>query len=303
MSKQASKEKSEAKASASKGSSGKGGSSSYSEPSWFDEVTGTNDFERQSWRDNFNGGAAAGDVTGATNDRLAKERSKNYGATESGSSTQYSAAEMQARVSRLPASVQAALRGASPDAVQQYLVAAAQGGAPAAPKATGAVTGLFNGAWGDTMAYKPMDIALGGADWRAHPGWSNAEDVETRHGDVGSALYAPFSIGADLGHNAARMYFGADYMRLTPGERVDILGRDAQALVKAAAEQTGQKALEAMFGGFDAIEQWGRDNKASELARERAAAESEAAWDLRQYLQEQESRKAGDFSFVGSYLN
>lgn len=302
MSKQASKEKSEAKAAAQKESSGKGGSNSYREPSYFESVTGTSDWERQSWRDNFNGGAAAGDWTGGNNARLAAERAANHGATSTGSSTQYSAAEMQARMARLPASVQAAMRGASPEAVQQYLVATAQGTTVGGAKPTGAVTGVFAGPYGNTLAYKPMDLALGGADWRAHPFWSNAEDVETRHGDVGSALYAPFSIAADLGHNAARMYFGADYLKLAPSDRMSILGNDIQAAVKRTAEAAGTSALGAMFGGFDAIEQWGRDNKAAEEARARAAAESDAAWDYRQMLQEQESHKAGDFSFVGSYL-
>lgn len=62
--------------------------------SWFNEVTGTNDYERQSWRDSYNGGRAAGDLTGATNARLREERAAFQGATWSGSSTQPSALEL-----------------------------------------------------------------------------------------------------------------------------------------------------------------------------------------------------------------
>lgn len=62
--------------------------------SWFDEVTGSNEYERQSWRDSFNGGRAAGDLTGNVNRRLDAERAAFQGATWSGSSTQPSALEL-----------------------------------------------------------------------------------------------------------------------------------------------------------------------------------------------------------------
>lgn len=62
--------------------------------SWFNEVTGTNDYERQSWRDNFNGGRAAGDLTGATNARLDAERDAFQGTTWTGSSSQPSALQL-----------------------------------------------------------------------------------------------------------------------------------------------------------------------------------------------------------------
>ncbi|QCS37263.1 hypothetical protein [Tortoise microvirus 77] len=62
--------------------------------SWYDKVTGTNDYERQSWRDSYNGGRAAGDLTGNVNRQLDRERDAFQGATWSGSSTQPSAVEL-----------------------------------------------------------------------------------------------------------------------------------------------------------------------------------------------------------------
>lgn len=271
--------------------SGSKGGSGYSEPSYFDQVTGTNDFERQSWRDNFNGGVAAGDWTGATNARLSSERADNYGATESGSSTQYSAAEVRDRINALPERIQAEIRGGAASVPQQSVVGAmnAQKGSPV-PSA--AVVGLFGGAFGNALAYKPMDLAIGGADVQANPYYSNAEDVETRHGDVGAALYAPISIGADLGHNAARMYFGDNYQSLSTETRLGILGSHAQQIVKSSAESAGKSALESFFGGMSAVEDWGRRNKAAEEAGARAAAEVDAAWDLREKLQAEEANMA-----------
>lgn len=60
---------------------------------WFDRVTGSNDYERQSYRDSYNGGRANGDWTGGVNARLDRERAENNGFTVSGSSSQASAAE------------------------------------------------------------------------------------------------------------------------------------------------------------------------------------------------------------------
>lgn len=51
-------------------------------------------YEQQSWRDNFNGGRAAGDWTGNNNQRLDNERAAFQGGTWSGSSTQPSALEL-----------------------------------------------------------------------------------------------------------------------------------------------------------------------------------------------------------------
>lgn len=74
----------------SRGSSLGGGSIS----NYFDSVTGSNEYERQSWRDSFNDGRAAGDLTGNTNARIESERENFQGTTWSGSSTQPSALEL-----------------------------------------------------------------------------------------------------------------------------------------------------------------------------------------------------------------
>ncbi|MFD1944047.1 hypothetical protein [Paradevosia shaoguanensis] len=60
---------------------------------YFDRVTGSTEYERQSWRDSYNGGWAAGDWTGNTNARIAAEREAFNGATWEGSSSQPSALE------------------------------------------------------------------------------------------------------------------------------------------------------------------------------------------------------------------
>lgn len=60
---------------------------------WFDSVTGSNDYERQSWRDSYNGGRAAGDWTGNNNRELDRQREETGGYTYSGSSSEYSAYE------------------------------------------------------------------------------------------------------------------------------------------------------------------------------------------------------------------
>lgn len=296
---------SQKEASASKSESKKGGgasvSSSYSEPDWFDTVTGTNDFERQSWRDNFNGGKAAGDWTGNVNASLQSERDQNYGATVSGSSTQYSAAEVQAMVAQLPERVQAEMRGAAQGLPQQAVTANSQS-APAGARPAGVATGVFQGAFGSSMAYKPMDLVYGGFPWLAKPNVSNAEDAETRYGDLVSAAAGVAILGQDLGHNAARMYFGENYSALTPSQRLNILGSDAQAAVKKGAESAGQTLLQSFFGGMQAIEDWGRRNAQIEQAAQQAAQESAAAWDLRVELMEAEEARRNEPKWSGNVV-
>lgn len=60
---------------------------------WFDSVTGSNDYERQSARDSYNGGRAYGDWSGGVNARLDRERAQNSGYTVSGSSREMSAGQ------------------------------------------------------------------------------------------------------------------------------------------------------------------------------------------------------------------
>lgn len=267
--------------------------------SWFEEVTGRTEYERQSWRDSYNEGRAAGDITGNVNARLDAERAANRGATVSGSSSQYSAAEMMGSGEAMSPREVAQVRGAAPAAPRALLVGVASGvpqtGTGAAVRAAasgGVVTGMMTGAFGATQAYKPMDLAIGGGDFRANPVYSNAEDVETRWSDLGSAIYTPFVMGADIGHNAARMYFGENYDRLGPRERLGILGVDAQSAVKAGAEGLLNGALSSALSGMQAVEAWGAENKRREEAAEAARRAVDDAWELREQLQAEEARKA-----------
>lgn len=255
---------------------------------WFDDVTGTNDYERQSWRDNYNGGRAAGDITGNVNARLEQERSDYQGATWSGSSKEYSAIELAQRLST-PAQ-QAELRGAAGGA-PTAAIAATYTGVPDAPSgvvqraatkgqlvkailAGGSAGGGFD-LFGNAPAYKPMDLALSGGDWQANPYVSNAEDAETRHGDLVGSLYGAYSVMADLGWNASRAYFGNNHDKMTLGSKFGIMGNHASQVVSDGA-------VGAVFGGFDAVKNWAAENKRRENAGAAAAAEFDDAWDARQ---------------------
>lgn len=262
---------------------------------YFDTVTNSNDFRRQSWRDNYNDGKAAGDLTGNVNRRLDAERDASGGATESGSSTRYSARELAQLRAAAPAAPKAAVAAIATGVPQSPAHAAATAtakGSVVASLMAGAPHGGA-GAFGSTLAYKPMDMAIGGGDFRANPYYSNAEDVETRWSDVGSAIYTPFVMGADLGHNAARVYFGENYSSLSPQQRLEIIGVRTQGAVKDAAESVHKSALEAAFAGMDAIRKWGEQNAARERAGQAAADAVDAAWDYREQLQAEEARKQG----------
>lgn len=250
---------------------------------WFDRVTGTNEYERQSWRDSYNDGKAAGDWTGATNQRLSEERDSFQGATWSGSSTEYSALEV------------AQLRGAAPDraatAVGSLASGATTGGlprtsyaAPGRPSAASVLAVGGAGAFGNNMAKKPQDMVLGGFLMQANPYYSNAEDGEARGGEIYGEFTGLMAVGSDLGHNAARMYFGENYRALNPGQRVAIIGERAQQGVK-----TGWEAgVDGIFSAYDSIQQWAENNRKQELAGLAAAAEVDAAWDARMEIMDQE---------------
>jgi len=252
-------------------------------------------YEQQSWRDSYNGGRAAGDWTGNHNERLDAEREAFQGATWTGSSTQYSALEV------------ARLRGSAPEvastAVAQVMSGGANGGGSAAlaspaRQSVAAALMVGGGAFGDAQANKPQSLAFAGFDMRANPFYSNAGDGEERWGEIGGEFVGLMAMGADIGSNAARMYFGENYRQLGPQQRISIIGERTQSAAKDGIEG----AIGALFAGFDAVEQWGVDNRKAELARHAAQKEVDDAWGARLFYQEQESRKAGDFGFVGSYL-
>lgn len=252
---------------------------------WFDRVTGTNDFERQSWRDSYNGGNAAGDLTGNTNARLSEERDSFQGATWSGSSSEYSALEL------------AQLRGAAPDRPTQLVNGLMSGGsaggaprsayAPGTPRASVASALMAGGgAWGNHSPAKLQDLVLGGALIQANPGYSNAGDGEERWGEIGGELVGLAAMGADLGHNAARMYFGENYRDLGPAQRLSILGNDAMGVAATGAEG----ALAAVFAGGAALLQYRDEQHAIGDARLQLEKEIEDGWARRDQLQAEEAK-------------
>lgn len=275
--------------------------------SWFDKVTGTNDYERQSWRDSYNNGRAAGDITGNVNARLDQERSDFQGATWSGSSSEYSAIELAQR-STTPKQI-AEIRGAAAGSSATAVAGVAQDGVPDAPASAvarstakgqlvssvlrmSAASGVSKGLLGNELAYKPMSWALEGYDVQANPHMSNAEDLETRYGDLVSAIAGVGIIGSDIGHNAARAYFGEGYTKLTPGQRLSVISKDIDAGVR-----TGAAA--AIFGGYDALQSWASDNKARENAAAAASRVFDSAWDYREQEQSREALKIGQGSRSG----
>lgn len=167
--------------------------------SWFDKVTGSNDYERQSWRDSYNGGKAAGDWTGNVNARLDQERSDFQGATWSGSSSQLSAIDL-ARAMALPQAQQTASTGPGVAHAATGNGGAIITGPGSAAVASGRTQGVgASGAVGvgprrssGTTSFQiPMDaptkvmpIYLGGKQVAVDRGYSNVGDIEERWGDV-----------------------------------------------------------------------------------------------------------------------
>lgn len=174
--------------------------------SWFNEVTGTNDYERQSWRDSYNGGRAAGDLTGATNARLDSERERFQGATWSGSSSQYSALELAQ--SGGGAGHGGGNGGASGGVVGPASEVVTQGpvvpGRPAGGNGAGSRL-TISGPFTPTEADEVTQFRVGGVIMRPHRSTSNMEEVETRWGDaefLSPAWFASWAIaGMDVSHN------------------------------------------------------------------------------------------------------
>lgn len=164
--------------------------------SWFDQVTGSNEYERQSWRDSFNGGMAAGDWTGNTNARLAAERDAFQGATWSGSSTQPSALQLaKSMVGTGPAlGAVASGHGSSGTGPGNGVVATAptvptQG--PGNGVVTTAPTVPTQGP-GRRVVVGPSSVTsvyAGGNEYPIDRGWSDAADAEDRWGEA--ELFSP----------------------------------------------------------------------------------------------------------------
>lgn len=188
--------------------------------SWFDEVTGTNDYERQSWRDNFNGGRAAGDLTGATNARLQAERDAFQGTTWSGSSSQPSALEL-ARSMLGPGNQSVRVGqgstggGAGNEVVTQGPV---KPGKPAGGKGAGSrltITGPLKPGFKDTATG-----GYAGVKFEPNPWFSDVEEWwEPRYGEPGEWLGGIVNIVSDGAFNSARFVDHATGSRIVTGER------------------------------------------------------------------------------------
>ncbi|QMV02144.1 hypothetical protein GHV40_11930 [Devosia sp. D6-9] len=187
---------------------------------YFDRVTGSTEYERQSWRDSYNGGWAAGDWTGNTNARIAAEREAFNGATWEGSSSQPSALEW-ARMGgglSLPAGGAGASQTAGPGNARVGTSGASSGvgsGAGAGAVVTGPLTVKVND--------EATGLLLGGGWWKSNPFWSDANEWENRYAEPGEWVGGIVTMGADVLYNFAR---GADYFfdtRLTSGKPTKVL--------------------------------------------------------------------------------
>lgn len=166
--------------------------------SQFDRITGTNEYQRQSWRDSYNSGRAAGDWTGGVNARLDDERSRFQGATEGGSSTQPSGLQLAQMIGagvgyRIVANGSA---GHGPGAPMVVVGGSMGGGSSpvvntSGPGGGGVVTGKdpvagtpgdpFNG---KHQPKKITQLVIGGNLVPVDKGWSNAADAEDRWGEA-----------------------------------------------------------------------------------------------------------------------
>lgn len=171
--------------------------------SYFDSVTGSNEYERQSWRDSYNHGRAAGDVTGNTNARIEAEREAFQGTTWTGSSSQPSALEL-ARSFVGPGYASGTTGAASHvgGAGQAQVVM----GGPAS--AAGGGAGQRVVVSGAPLTTKVKGDATGG--WAGlnvlpNPWFSDVENWwEPRFGEPGEWLGGIVNIGADGVFNAGR---------------------------------------------------------------------------------------------------
>lgn len=176
----------------------------------FDRVTGSNEYERQSWRDNYNGGRAAGDITGNVNRRIDAERAQFGGHTVSGSSAQMSAAEWAASRGDTIEYVgagggfngYAVVTGGAPVPVRTTGVGAATvvAGSTTGPGAAVVGSGVTTGPGAAVVGGGPrrdgtgiqlpvdkpgllMPVYMAGHRMAMDRGWSNAEDGESRWGE------------------------------------------------------------------------------------------------------------------------
>ncbi|MFC3705918.1 hypothetical protein ACFOOL_14265 [Devosia honganensis] len=179
---------------------------------WYDRVTGTTEYQRQSWRDNYNDGRAAGDWTGSVNARLDREREAFQGATWSGSSSQPSALEL-ARSMGSGSGTSGASTGSG-----------GGGSGPGSPRVTTGRGGGGRGSGSNLVLSTPGPLEIGVKDegtgllvggdwWQSNPWWSDASEWEERYGEPGDWIGGVVVASADLMFNAGRFAdwgFGTD---------------------------------------------------------------------------------------------
>lgn len=165
--------------------------------SWFDQVTGQNEYQRQSWRDSFNGGRAAGDLTGNVNRRLDAERRAFQGSTWGGSSTQPSALERARTMgpgARRVGNSNGAGTGVGVDQV------ATPGRVVTVGPGVGVVRGAAWNGW-QLPVNKPDPVTpvyVGGLRLEPDRGWSDGGVAEQRYGEFGGSIIGLGVLGADV---------------------------------------------------------------------------------------------------------
>lgn len=203
---------------------------------WFDSVTGSNDHQRQSWRDSYNGGRAAGDWTGNNNARLDSERDRFQGATYSGSSTQMSAIQLAQAIGKTVARptastgpgvahvvkkpdagrpvANAPITGPGVGGIAPSPTPGPGGGGMVTPKPRGGSLQLGGGPGNPgagplrpNLEPEVTQVMIGGDWWEPNPWFSDADQFTQRYGEGELAETAFFvtTLGADIVWNSGRL--------------------------------------------------------------------------------------------------
>lgn len=198
------------------------------------------DTTRQAWRDNYNGGRAAGDFAGVySNHGGSSDHSVSSGQTAGDSDKQGGAS---ASVQRVVASVPTAGPGSPAVATARSVPtrgpgAFAFGVGPVSHVAVSDLPPL-------EMGHKDSgtNILAGGDWWQGNPWWSDTEEFEARYGEPGDWVGGIVVFGADLTFNAARA--------------VDWLSIDAQTSDPARNAVVDWSQIENGPGALTNVQKW-----------------------------------------------
>lgn len=243
-----------------------GGSNGAEGHTWFETVTGHSQASAQAWRDNFNGGLAAGDWTGNHNaispifqgdGRSGSERERDAGITAifqgDGATGNRLLAEARARnAARQAANAGRGQGGPTAIAPNQ------PGGAPPPPSGGtwSPLTGPGKGSggagstdpkkqkWGKvelSTGYedKATQVIIGGALPTVDRGWSDAGEFEQRYGEMLADWYGVGVLYADQRKQAIddlAQKYGSDLMRNDDGAWGDFQRWDAEHGAKAGSD-------------------------------------------------------------------